>query len=221
MGGCVALHQPSGPLISHMNKSTVQLVKEYLPGEYDTFCTAFWISETHLVTASHCVADESDNIKLNSLVNFSTYDEFNPIWGEGSKKAYVAKVVAFKIEADLAVLQSLDNITHDIYKIRKTDIPVGTDVHIVGHPVDFHYSYIPGVVSQIRIFNIPELNKKMKTLHVTSLITNGNSGSAAVDDNGEVVGVSSFMWRRAVGASFFIHKDELTQLLNSANIKYY
>lgn len=223
MGCCVSLNKPSEPLISHMNKATVQLVQEYFPGagEYDTYCTAFWISEYHLVTARHCVADEDDNVKLNSIITFSTYKDFNPKWGEHTDQIYAAKVVAHKENCDLAVLKTLDDVTHDIYKIRKTDVPVGTSVHIVGHPMDFHYTYIPGVVSQIRIFDLPKAGKKLKALHITSLITHGNSGSAAVDDNGEVVGISSFMWRRAPGFSFFIHKDELIKLLKSSKIKYY
>ncbi|KKN60289.1 hypothetical protein LCGC14_0533390 [marine sediment metagenome] len=222
MGCCVALqgsNYPNAQLIDHLNRSTVQLVEE--SDEYFTYCSAFWISEYYLATARHCV-DNDDDGKLNSIVTFTTYDEFDNAWPESEpKNVYSAILVASRKLTDIAILKSIDDVDHHMLQIRETSVPVGTEVHIVSHPKSMEYSYMKGLVSQIREFDVPDNNTVLKTLHITSLINKGSSGCAATDSNGEVVGISSFSWKNIPGMSFWIHKDELIKILDEENIKYY
>jgi S1-C subfamily serine protease len=224
MGCCVALHSgyPSNQsLIEHLDKATIELVEEG-DGEFHTYCSAFWVSEYYIGTARHCVAEEDDSVKLGSIKTFLTYDDFSTKLPRPTPKhLYSAIVVDTDKDTDVAILKSIDDVTHDILKIRKGDVPVGLDAHTMGHPAGMTYSYITGVVSQIRDLNIPEIGKKVKTIHLTSLIWKGNSGCAAVDGDGNIIGVASFLLASAPGMSFFVHKNELVKLLDKNNIKYY
>jgi S1-C subfamily serine protease len=130
-------------------------------------------------------------------------------------------VVAAKSSTDLAVLKSIDDVDHNMLKISTNDVQIGTEVHILGHPVGMEYTYMKGIVSQVRKFHIPSIGKKLKVLHVTSLVWRGNSGGPAVDGSGHLVGVASFIRPGTPGMSFFVHKDELIKLLDKADIKYY
>ncbi|MDP2683463.1 MAG: serine protease [bacterium] len=212
---------PEIQLVDHLNKSTVELVEEENSGDYNVYCTAFWISETHLLTARHCVTDDEGATKLNSVVSFTTYKEFNnTIPTPTPKKLYSAIVVAAseENEADIAILKTLDDVDHNILKISK-NVTLGSSIHIIGHPMGISYSYMTGIVSQIRYFKMR--NKRLLTIHATALIWMGNSGGPAVNENGELIGIASFIVRTVPGMAFFIHRDEIVKLLKQYNVKYY
>ena len=225
MGCCVALHNPEhsqNQFIDHLNRSTVQLVTEFVPNDYGTYCSGFWISEYHLVTARHCVTNDQGKVKINSVVIYTTYKEFNNKFPpDNPKKVYAAVIVGSKKNSDIAILKSIDDVDHHILNISKLPVPIGSEVHTVGHPTGMQYSYIKGIVAQVREFDAPQASRIHKTLQITALINNGSSGCAVVNNDGNVVGIASFLWRPAPGMSFFIHKDELIDLLDELNINYY
>ena len=75
---CKELYNPSHPrnqLINHINKSTVALVTSDEFGDYNAYCTAFWISETHLLTARHCIEDDNGEPQFKTIFTYTTLNQ--------------------------------------------------------------------------------------------------------------------------------------------------
>lgn len=223
MGCCVSLvssRPADNEFVDHLNQSTVALVEKISSDEYLTYCSGFWISDYYIATAYHCVELEKGSA-INSIITYTTHKEFSiNIPEDMPKNVYSAIVVAVNEETDLAVLKTVDDVEHHTYRLNKDPIAIGTEVHMMGHTMGLQYAYIKGTVSQIRYLDIPEF-KVAKIIQISSLIHKGNSGCAAVDNNGYVVGIASFIKPNVPGLSFFIHKDELVKLLEKNDIKYY
>jgi S1-C subfamily serine protease len=219
-----AVDYPEPDFINHLEKSTVALVMKDITGEYFTYCSGFWISEVHLVTARHCVDDDKGSAPKGRAIEYTTYDEFSSTFPpRPPKKVYSAVVLTSRGRADLAILKTIDDIEHHMFKVATGKVPVGTEVHMMSHPKDMDYSYIKGIVSRTRTFDFRVFGAKrhMKILHITSLIHKGSSGGAAVNNKGQVVGIVSSMRNDVPGMIFFIHKDELLSLAKDAKVKHY
>jgi S1-C subfamily serine protease len=215
---------PEPDFINHLEQSTVALVTQDMTGEYYTTCSGFWISEVHLVTARHCVDDAKGLAPKGRVIEYTTYQEFSTTFPpKPPKKVYKAVVLASRTRADLAILKTIDDIEHNIFRVATGKVPVGTEVHMMGHPQDMDYSYINGIVSRTRIFDFRAIGSKrrLKILHITSLIHRGSSGGAAVNGQGHVVGIVSSMRNDVPGMTYYIHKDELLSLAKDAKVKHY
>lgn len=228
LASCVVANKtanyPEPNFIDHLERSTVALVAKDMSGEYNTYCSGFWISEVHLVTARHCVDDSKGFAPKGRVIEYTTYDEFSTTFPpKPPKKVYKAVVLANRVRSDLAILKTIDDIEHHMFKVAPGKVHVGTEVHMMGHPQDMDYSYIKGIVSRVRIFDFRAFGAKrhMKLLHITSLVHRGSSGGAAVDNQGRVVGIVSSMRGDVPGMTFFIHKDELLSLAEDAKVKHY
>ncbi len=168
------------------------------------------------MTARHCVDDGHGNVEVGEIIKYTVYADSN---------TYVAKVSHFTKNSDIAILTSVNDVDHSIARLSSGTVPVGLNVHIIGHPVGLQWTYITGVVSAIRDIKPSFVKRKFKTIHIASLVMRGNSGGGAFDNNGTLLGVASFMItdRRmpSPGMSFFVHRDVLIDLLNEKKIKYY
>ena len=222
MGCCININSSKAnyPLIDHLNNSTVVLVKENADDNTKPmrpFCSGVWISKKYIATARHCVE------KTAPVIYFKTFKEFDPHYPSVNKTiVYSATVkVISKSSKDLAILEAIDDVPHHIAEIAESDVPAGTNVHIIGHLIGLEYTYMSGVVSQERYFNMKNIDVVAKLLHVTSNVGPGNSGGGAFNNDGELVGIVSFGLKNIPGLSFFIHKDELLKLLNDNKIEHY
>ena len=208
--------------ISHINNSTVALVVSDDDGDYFSYCAGFWVSETHIITARHCVSDDFGNVKFGSIIRYTVYKDFTEKQSDYKPKhVYSAIIVAEKDTKDLAVLKSTDNVSHSIPKIARGPVRSGTHANILGHPSGLKWSFMSGDVSGTRQMKLDFFGLDLKLLHITSLIWRGNSGGPAFNDDGDIIGIASFIRMDVPGMSFFVHKDELITLLDNNDIKYY
>lgn len=219
-------NNPAPNLISHLQNSTVSLVLDHPILGLRSYCSGVWINSNTIVTAKHCVEDDDGNVEVGEIIQYaihSDHDNRYPI--SNDKKIYIAKVAHYTENSDIAILTAIDDVNHSIARISNTSIPVGLNVHIIGHPIGLQWTYITGVVSAVRYIKPSFVKNEFKTIHIAAFIMGGNSGGGAFDNNGNLIGVASFIVldqkMPSAGMSFFVHKDILIELLAEENIKYY
>lgn len=216
--------------IQHLSRSTAALVALKPDNTYSVYCSAVWVGPSRLLTARHCVEPEITgdlhelfDIKpdLNQLVGvmvtYSTYDERDITFKKDEgEQPHWATVVAFDKENDLALLESIDVVEHDYVSLSANQPWTGQEVHIIGHTIKLQYNYFPGVVSapqrDMTSF-FPTEDEKHIMLHITAPVAPGNSGGGAFDQNGNLLGICSFIALRAPNASFFVGRDKIEAFL--------
>jgi serine protease Do len=116
-------------------------------------------------------------------------------------------VMASDVKRDLALVQAPGLVFPDMPPPRFADathLRPGDEVYAVGMPRKLSFTLSRGIVS----FVAREL-EGTAFLQVDMNINDGNSGGPVVDSTGEVVGVMSFIYRRAQGLSFAVPASEV------------
>ena len=115
--------------------------------------------------------------------------------------------MASDVKRDLAIVQAPGLVFPDMPPPRLGDashLRPGDEVFAVGMPRKLAFTLSRGIVS----FVAREL-EGTAFLQVDMNINDGNSGGPVVDSTGEVVGVMSFIYRRAQGLSFAVPTSEV------------
>lgn len=138
--------------------------------------------------------------------------------------AYFAEVLITDAVEDLAVLQiTKDNENNDIdpkdLELNSValgdpeELEIGDELRVIGYPgigsdIDADPLSITITVTEGRVsgfINDPELDENRGLIKTDAIISPGNSGGAAFNDDGELIGVPTF---------FNLNPDEATQTLN-------
>lgn len=193
--------QSKKELVELLEKETVALVSFTEDDKIHTYCSGVWISENKILTARHCIEDLDKDLPM---VTYATL---------GEKEIYLAAVVAVEENDDLALLEALPNsIPKHPYAPIGHEAWDGEHVNIVGHPIGMVWSYTDGVVSSTRTNLMTETVRW--TLQITSAAWMGNSGGGAFDDEGRLLGICSFLSRKAPLMTFFSHPKAINEFLN-------
>jgi S1-C subfamily serine protease len=208
------------------------------------YCSGVWITKDTFVTAGHCVEDLGkpfEQVLLEHLVPEANWEavgikKWNPI---GQTMMYSArgdikdtetrtirgthpgKVIAYDRCRDLALVKATPNSTdaipdHDVATVASS-AKVGQPVHIIGHTIGLWWSYTHGYVAQVRP-NMPNFHEdKMNTLQVSAPVFFGNSGGGAFNEDGQLVGIMSWI-RKGPDLGFFVRYDEVDHVLRHARI---
>ena len=221
--------------IDVMRNSTVALVDKLEDIGYLSYCSGVWIDQKTILTAYHCVSRDPQTVEelfkkitqnidpevVGAFVNFKTWNQIQTTNDNEQpyKTANTAMIVAVDTENDLAMLTSVEeDFQHDNAKVSKTtSVADGAKVHIIGHNRHLPYSYAPGVISNTRTLKNPD-GHTTKLLQINSSAWRGYSGGGAFGSNGELVGITSFLWNpQAVGPllTMFVHHDSIIAFLES------
>jgi S1-C subfamily serine protease len=98
-------------------------------------------------------------------------------------------------------------------------IKIGEEVHAIGHPLGYAWTYTKGVISQIRDSyawqDSTGLKRNASVIQTQTPISPGNSGGPLLDAGGRLVGVNSFGSgeRSAQGLNFAVAVSEVEQFL--------
>lgn len=208
------------------------------------YCTGVWVAKDTFVTAGHCVESINKPFEqevLEHIVPEADWEEigikkWNPV---GQPMMYAAradiqdtetrtvrgthpgKVLAYDHDHDLALVRATPNSsdaipTHGIATVASS-ARVGQELHIIGHTIGLWWSYTHGYVAQIRP-GMPNFNEdKMNTLQVSAPVYYGNSGGGAFNEDGELVGIMSWI-RKGPNLGFFVRYDEVDRLLRHERI---
>lgn len=234
-GGVSSLHGKSSGLVNHLNSSTVALVATSSKGEVRSYCTGVWVSEDLIVTATHCVkgaqelalgakaSDDEDESYSNSdlddvKVHYIIEKEVDEVGTEPTGMHLSVAVLNDK-DHDVSLLRAVGNAVpgHDVAKLAMTGPGVGERVHVVGQVKGLYWSYVEGVVSAYRK-ELPESRTPHGNLgpfvQVSAAVYYGNSGGGVFDNDGNLVGVASFLGG-APNTTMFAHVDSVRSLLTT------
>lgn len=186
--------------IENLKQSTVALVQVSndvsLP-----YCSGVWVGKETILTAAHCVEN-----KL--IITYSTVDEYDQ---QKMRKAIVTNVDS---SIDLAlILAPAKDLQHPIVSLSTDSISGGDPVNIVGHPLGYTWTYMYGFVSSIRELKGPNDDARLKKIiQISAPVWMGVSGGGAYDENGNLLGICSWV-SNGPHLSFFIHRDVINEFL--------
>lgn len=157
----------------------------------------FFISSHNLITNAHVVgAERSVTVRL--------YE---------SQEEVPAEVVAADSRRDLALLRTA--ATGQAVSLLPVggDVPVGSQLVVIGHPRGLEFSLTSGVVSAVR--DERDEQGDVQVIQTDTALNPGNSGGPVFLGD-QVVGVASFKRRSSEGLGFAVHTSELRKFLASA-----
>jgi hypothetical protein len=103
------------------------------------------------------------------------------------------------------------------------EVPVGSDVHAIGHPTGESWTYTKGIVSQMRQDYewVTESGKihRADVIQTQTPINPGNSGGPLISDSYNLVGVNSFK-AEGEALNFAVSVDEVRQFLSAKSNRY-
>ena len=187
--------------------------------------SGFLIDKNGLIVTNYHVIERSD-----SSCDQRVKVVFCPIDLNNLKNAIVYEATVFKIDKtkDLALFTMNSPVDDSVSKVvpmvkDKSDIVVGMDVHAIGHPSGGNScSYTKGYVSQKKDdheWKYPESSNEHKAdvIQTQTPINPGNSGGPLINDNGEVVGVNTYVLD-ADGINFAVSINEVIDLVNFGSV---
>jgi len=110
-------------------------------------------------------------------------------------RAYKAEVVEKNKKHDVCTLEiSSDYQLQPIKAARAFNtLQVGEQVFALGAPLGYEYSFSNGIIAQMRVLNGGDV------VQFTAPIGNGSSGGGVYDNEGQLIGLSSFMAKDSEG----------------------
>ena len=169
------------------------------------FGSGSYIGSNQIITNWHVVSDSPKA----SVVFFDSEQSF---------KATVKKIDQTR---DLALLE-IEFIPENLSPLKlgsNAKIHVGDDVHAIGHPNGFAWTYTKGFVSQIRSnyqWEIYEISHRATIIQTQTPINPGNSGGPLLSDDGEILGLNTVSARGAQGLNFAVSVDDIRAFLDSS-----
>jgi S1-C subfamily serine protease len=195
---------------------TIALIKvDEETGNAHPYCSGVWVSPTVIVTAAHCV-DEDTSVAL--YVTQEDVFDLKDLHQREKAKAHYATLLALDEDHDLALYVSPAPAEHPYATISSDEVKVGSFAQAMGHSLGLWFSYSSGDVASVRQV---DLDLDIVWIQATTPISPGNSGGGLFDARGELIGIASrTLTGRAQGLNFFVHWRYVRDLLakNTASL---
>src|SRR5436190_8729492 len=155
--------------------------------------TGFYVKEFDLiVTNDHVVGDNAEVTIAGKLFQKA----LSRVWYTDRKH-------------DLAFLETRKEIVLPEVKLGSYEaMKDGDSVVAIGHPYGLNYTATQGVISKV-----DRIRDGLKFIQIDAAINPGNSGGPLVNDDGEVIGVNSFIIRGGDNLSFALPVNYLREAL--------
>ena len=180
------VEKPTAKEIYSNNIYSIVEVKAYSENVGESFGTAEFIdNDGRLVTNAHVVTYSSLNV-INTFekyyIRFATDEEYIEV-----------SLIKYNSDLDIAVLHMNPSI-HKFNPMKTSDsskISTGDKVYAIGNSANYGISMSEGIIGSPLInIHYNEINRSVIQANIN--ITEGNSGGALVDDNGCLIGITTF-----------------------------
>lgn len=190
-------------VIKRIKDSTVALVTDDKDVGIKPYCSGVWVADDVILTAHHCIEDKI-------VVLHMVHDDM--------EHTGVSLAMDCDPDNDLALLRVItaNNMPHPVVKIADSAWQ-GQRVHIMGHPAGLWWTYIEGLMSSYRekgFFNTRFPN----AYQISSATWFGNSGGGAFDEQGNLLGISSWISNVTPQLSFYIPRTAIQEFLKKNEI---
>jgi len=138
--------------------------------------TGFFINKIHVVTNYHVIK----NFEKISIYAFNHLFAITDV-----------TIIGYDEEIDLAVLQINEDIDHDFLKFSDTAPIIGGDVYALGHGMSQVWSLTKGILSYD--YRPNPGTSFVHYMQTDAVINSGNSGGPLLNEDGEVIGVSTLL----------------------------
>ena len=162
-----------------------------------SYCGGVWVGEEELLTAYHCLRDAGVG-KVGSGLRVRGY---GGVMGKG-------EVVRMDGGVDLGLVL-VRGMGHGVIRVGKRG-RVGDRLHVVGHAKGLEWSYLQGWVSSYREMDVEHGHGEF--LQVTAPIYYGDSGGGVFNALGELVGITSFIYK-VPNVGFAIRSEDIEKFL--------
>ena len=131
---------------------------------------------------------------------------------------YPGTVLGYDAIRDLALVKINGKLPERVKEIPLSkNLPeVGSDVHAIGHPNNFSWTYSKGYISQIRNkfnWNYKDTKHTANIIQTQTPISTGNSGGPLIDNDGNLIGVNSFK-SQGENLNFAVTSLEVVDFIN-------
>ena len=178
--------KPTAKAIYSNNIYSIVEVKAYSENVGESFGTAEFIdSEGRLVTNAHVVT-------YTSLTIVNPFEKFYIRFAMDEEYIEVS-LIKYNTELDIAVLQMNPTI-HKFNPMNTSDsskLSTGDKVYAIGNSANYGLSMSEGIIGS-PLINIAYNGNTRSVIQANINITEGNSGGALINDNGCLIGITTF-----------------------------
>jgi serine protease Do len=155
--------------------------------------TGFYIKEFDMIITNNHVIDTNAEVTIAGKI----FDKaLSRVWYTDRKH-------------DLAFLEAPKNIDFPDVKLgRYETMKDGDEVIAIGHPYGLNYTATQGVISKV-----DRIRDGLKFIQIDAAINPGNSGGPLVNQQGEVIGINSFIIRGGDNLGFALPVSYLREAL--------
>ena len=155
--------------------------------------TGFYVKEFDLIITNDHVVDDNAEVTIAGKTFEKTLSR---VWYSDRKH-------------DLAFLEAPKDVDLAEIKLgRYEEMKDGDAVIAIGHPYGLNYTATQGVISKV-----DRIRDGLKFIQIDAAINPGNSGGPLVNNNGEVIGVNSFIIRGGDNLGFALPVNYLREAL--------
>lgn len=133
--------------------------------------------------------------------------KFIEVQKENDSKKYIASLKYISDQADLAIIEVDDKTFFDKTKALKLNENIKTrdEITVLGYPLGGQtISTTTGIVSRIEYTSYVWSSEQLLAIQVDAAINSGNSGGAAIDKNGDLVGIAMMRLTNADNISYIV-----------------
>lgn len=155
--------------------------------------TGFYVKEYDLIITNNHVVDTNAEVTIAGKIFDKTLSR---VWYTDRKH-------------DLAFLEAPKNVSFPELRLgRYENMKDGDDVVAIGHPYGLNYTATQGVISKV-----DRIREGLKYIQIDAAINPGNSGGPLVNQQGEIIGINSFIIRGGDNLGFALPVNYLREAL--------